>query len=369
MLYCFRMILPGVVAFCMAAAVAPAAPRTLYATPVLSPDRTRSANVQWDDAGFMGVITVRVYDTSGTLMHAVSLPEIDPSPVDLLWIDENWVAVESHLGERATGYFYVDARSGRGYLMEIFALASDEEWEFSVATNDALSSKPVTTVAHGRSSLFPVLLRDAPWESHDYFRPDLPARLASATNAFLEYRKRSGFRQLEVLCEGEVNSELGAVALARFDNCPEVVCFPVSTTVPLEMLSRVQRHPVEIPVLQALERGNETRVRVRWDPSADGSYVVEGVSGWAEDQLTTRVLMRGRFARAQTPLLPAPPAGEETSRPAVLAQEEGAHGDAGKTPAVVAAPEKKTPSRILRKSQRIKNVKATSGSPSSRRRR
>ena len=62
MIRCCRSALHvAVVLLCVACLVSrgDSAPRTLLPEPLRSPDRQFAANVQWDDAGFVGVLSMQ----------------------------------------------------------------------------------------------------------------------------------------------------------------------------------------------------------------------------------------------------------------------------------------------------------------------
>lgn len=295
---------PALILWLTMAANTCAAPHTLFSRPVSSPDRTRMANVQWDDTGFMGRISIQILDAQERLIHNVELPEINPAPSDLLWLDDEWVMVESALGPQASGLFYAHAPSGRGFLLEIVT-RSDAEWDFLVSTNDLVCSASIYNASIGRSCLFPILLHDIPDDASAYFRPPFPAALARASLAFCDYRRESGFLELEIVSDTCVRSDLGALLLARFDQEPELVYYPTGTTIPAEMFSRVQRIPVNDEVRDALECPEDIKVVVRWGEARVGDFVIEGVS--SSSPPTTTTLMRGHLDGISNAPLPPPP--------------------------------------------------------------
>lgn len=287
----------ALVLWLLAAVPVQAAPRTLYNEPIPSPSREHFANAWWDDTGFIGRIGIRVYNTSGTLLHDVELPEIAPALTDLLWINDDWVAAESTLGEQGTGYFYVHVPTGDGFLLEMVTLRADEEWEFSFALNDSVSSAALPNAAVGRFLLFPLLVPDLPTTSTGFFRPEFPPRLAEAANAFRNFRRCSGFRELQILAGPDIHPDQGALLLVRFDEEPRLVHIPMDTTAPARMLSRVRLEPLNEAVLQALECPEDMDLQVRWNDSPSGGYVVEAVTV-REEENTPRSplpLMRGRM--------------------------------------------------------------------------
>ncbi len=303
-----RTILPGAAALgsLLIAAAATGEPRSLYPQPVSSPDRVMSANVSWDDAGFMGRIAVKVYDSAGRQMHEIALPEIDPKPADLIWLDNVWIAVESILGEGGSGYFYVHAPTGQGCLLEMVESNPEGEWAFSICVDDGVSSASVPNASDGRKCLFPVLLPDLPTTTGDFFRPDFPPRLLNAAAAFSEFRRQAGFRKIELLAGPDIREGVGAVALLSFDDAPELVYFPVATTCPLEMFSRVRRKCLNDASLQALASLEPTELDVRWGDRSKDAYVIRAVTGRAQDRPATTTLMRGRFPGVHDEP-PAPP--------------------------------------------------------------
>lgn len=243
---------------------ATAAPQLLHKDPIYSPDRKFRANVEWDDVGFIGLIRMKVHNPSGNELFSVELPEINPSPANLAWIDEDWVACESFLGDKGSAFFYVHVPSRRGYLIEIIAPRPDADWVINYATNDSISTAAIHTVSRDRSSLFPVLLRSLPTDGPDYYTRDFCEQLQEAVDAYSAYRKRENIREIEFLSEADYQTSVGAVVLATVDARPHVVYFPIGTTTPQEMLSRVKRQPLARDVETAFGAVGAPRPAVRW---------------------------------------------------------------------------------------------------------
>src|SRR5688500_14950666 len=62
------------------------APKVLEPAAISSPSRKYKANVEWEDIGFIGVIRMNIFHPNGDPHFSLELPEISPSPANLMWI-------------------------------------------------------------------------------------------------------------------------------------------------------------------------------------------------------------------------------------------------------------------------------------------
>ncbi len=293
-LFCSKLCLWSVV-LCLFHTMGGAAPQLLQKDPVRSPDRKFAANVEWDDVGFIGLLRMIITRPDGGPLFSVELPEINPSPANLAWINNDWVACESFLGDKGSAFFYVHIPTRRGYLVEIIAPRPDADWVVNFATNDAVSTAAIHTISRQRSSLFPILLRGLPTEGADYYLTDFCESLRDTVDAYSNFRKRENFRELEFLSAAYYRTSVGAVVLATLDERPHVVYFPIATTAPKEMLSRVKRHPLPTEVEDAFAQIGAPAPRVRW-VSDSGEYEIYGTN---DDGQSTGPVTRGRFENVQ----------------------------------------------------------------------
>jgi hypothetical protein len=294
-----------------------AKPQTLADKPIDSPTGEFWVNLEWEDVGFIGILRMKVFGRSGELLRTIEVPEISPDPANLSWIDNEWVGCESYLGTNGSGFFYVHAPSGRGYLVEIVASRPREDWVFSVATSDPLSSAAISTISRGRSSLFPILLRNAPENEAEYFMPDFCRQLSVAADAYNDFRRRNHIVEIEFLSDADIRSDLGAVCVASVDDHMEVLYFPAGAPTPQDMLSRAKRQRLPSSVGQLLDAPNAPEPTVRW--LQGGEYVVEGAPADGNPTTTspaTMVLARGKFEGVTDVPMPTPtppPAAKEKS--------------------------------------------------------
>lgn len=249
------------------------APRTLLPEPLRSPDRQFAANVQWDDAGFVGVLSMQVFSGSGKLLRTVEVPEINPSPANLLWLDDEWVACDSFIGHNGSGFFYVHAPTGKGYLLEIVAPSPDTDWIFSAASNDPISSGTVSNISRGRMSLFPIQLRNVPDREAAFFSAEFVREVTVAIETYNAYRKQRGIRHVEILSDADIRTQYGAIFVAQVDGRAEVVYFPAGAETPVEMFNRVKRYPLPANIQAMLKQSPPPDLRARW--LKDGEFVVE----------------------------------------------------------------------------------------------
>ncbi|MGI8908726.1 MAG: hypothetical protein ACR2IE_19820 [Candidatus Sumerlaeaceae bacterium] len=274
--------------------VSPAAatPKVLEPAAIASPGRQHKANVEWEDIGFIGVIRMNLFHPNGDPHFSVELPEINPSPANLIWIDEEWIACESFIGDNGSGFFYVHVPTRRGYLIDIIAPRPDADWVFNFSTTDSVSTAAIRTVSKDRDSLFPILLRDLPTEGPDYFTTEFCNELREAVDGYTAYRKKEILRTVEFLSGVDIRTSAGAITVASFDNVPSVAYFPLGTTTTAEMLQRFQRQPLPDEAQKLLNGVGAPVPRVRWVDDR-GSFRVDAVS--ADDPTSVIELMAARF--------------------------------------------------------------------------
>ena len=298
---------------CLVALVIPSvlfgAARVLETRPVPSPDKRFLANVEWDDVGFIGLLRMRVYLPNGDPYVTVELPEINPSPANLAWLNDEWVSCESFIGDRGSGFFYVHVPSKRAYLIEIVAPKPESDWILSFTTNDSVSSAAIRTISRGRDSLFPILLRDLPTDGADYFDAEFAENLRASVDQFSQYRKQAKFRKFELLSDADIHTSVGAVTVANFDGQADVVYFPAGTTTPLEMLAKVKRQPLSAASQLLINGINPPTPEPRWK-DASGAFQIRGT--YRDESTAPLMLMTGEFLNVSDHPF-TPPVEEETS--------------------------------------------------------
>lgn len=284
-------------------------PKVLKKEPLRSPNGAWAANVEWEDLGFVGLLRTKIYDAAGKLLRSAELPQVDPSPARLIWVDDNWVACESFLGEKTGSFFYTNAPTGKGYLVEIFEPTPDSTWVFTMASNDPISSEPIANVSRGQRSLFPVLLADVPQSEGDFYTPEFISRLVTSIETYNEFRRRNNITRIDLMSDADVRPGLGGVVVASIDGRPQVVYFPTEVSSPRDLLSRVHRQILPDDVAKLLKSPGAPHPRVRWLQGSD--YVVEGLqSDPSTSGTTTSVLARSHFEGLTiTPVQPTPSVG------------------------------------------------------------
>lgn len=273
-----------------------AAPKRFQERALLSPDKQHAANVEWEDVGFVGIIRMKIYDGTGRLQRVAEVPEIDPEPANLVWINNEWVASESFLGERAGGFFYVHAPTGKGYLIEIVEPRPGAHWIFTIASNDAISSAAVANVSRQKTSIFPILLRNVPDSEMGFFAADFVRELTAAVDTYNEFRKQNGVTRIDLLSDSDIRDNLGGIVVAGIDGRAEVIYFPAGARTPQEMLSRVRRQVLPEDVQEMLKQPDAPELRPRW--LEGGEYVVESTTvplGMDPLATSTTVLLRSKF--------------------------------------------------------------------------
>lgn len=274
-----------------------AAPQILEQKPIDSPDKSYSANIEWDDAGFLGRIKMMIYTGGSTPRKSVELPQMKPAPANLTWISENFVGCESFIATEGGSFFYMDVERTRGYIIEMFAPVKDGDWIVSYTTNDDVSSDSISTISAGHSSLFPILLRELPTEGEYYFTPDFVFLLADAVDAFTQWRKEEGFHQLKFLSKPSADPGRGALVLAAFDDEAEIVYYPQGTTTTREMLALTQRHPLPENLQTRLQGIDPPTLKVEWLPDGTDFHIVATDAGTTDTHV--QEVLRGRIEGAK----------------------------------------------------------------------
>lgn len=270
-----------------------AAPQVLESVSLESPDGTYAANVEWDDVGFIGRIKMLIFTTGEKPVYTAELPQMNPAPANLNWIDDKWVACESFFAEQGAAFCYMDASRGKAYLVEILAPQEDADWIISYTTNDAVSSDSIHSISQGQSSKFPILLRDLPEDGNAYLSPDFVVLMADAVDAYTQWRSRQKFTELKFLSEITEDPTLGCLVVADVDNNAELVYFPQGTTTTREMLALTQRKKLPDEIQQIVDGINPPTLKIAWEGIA-GEFSINAVY---EDKNTSQAeLIRGSFA-------------------------------------------------------------------------
>lgn len=266
-----------------------AATRRLLRDNVLSPNRQWSANLEWEDIGFLGILRMKLERADGRTTAAIELPALRPQPSGLQWIGNDWVGCESFIGERAAGFFFVHIPGKRGYLLDIVESEYDQRWIFSFASNDEVSSATIPAASSGRRSLFPVVLDELPADSTGFFTEDFCRRLAQSLDEFHAWRRSSGVSTLELLTEAAVSATSEGLVLAQRDGDFQLVRFSTATTGTAEMLDAAEWQ--SLPTAAAGLVG-ATSGTLHIDYSAPPEFRISVTDSDSGDQ---RVLLSGRL--------------------------------------------------------------------------
>ena len=279
--------------------------------------------------------------------RSATLPEINPAPTDLLWLDDEWFGCQSAIGERGSGFFYMHAPTAQAYLLEVVAPEGGGGWLATLTWDDGRSSAAMPLAGRGREALFPALLRELPEIESEYFRPEFAVRVARAARAVSAWRAATGWRELEVLGAVEVSPEQGALAPVRMDGRPFVAWFPLGTTGTAEMLARTRLTPFDEAAARALAAAEPApELAARWTDGAGGFAVLAlpgaGMGAGPGPGGTTATLMTGRVEGAvdTPPPPPEPPVTAErvpsvaelsavATSATVASRSTGAEGTAG----------------------------------------
>ena len=271
-----------------------AAPRTLLPEPKPSPNGALAANVQWDEAGFVGLLSMRIFNNTGKLLRSVDVPEINPSPANLLWLDDEWVACDSFIGHNGSGFYYVHAPTGKGYLLEIVAPDPRTDWIFTAASSDSVSSASIANISRGRTSLFPILLRTVPDNEAGFFMADFVREVAVSIETYNAYRKQRGITRIEILSDADIETSHGAIFVAQVDGRAEVIYFPAGAESAVDMFNRVKRYPLPANIQSLLKESPPPDLRVKW--RGEGKFIVQSFAA-TQDGLTSspKTVAQGRL--------------------------------------------------------------------------
>lgn len=297
------ILLPLVLTWWFCSAAATGAPQILESTPVVSPNAKKSANVQWDDAGFIGRIRMMVYDSSDRLKSAVELPQMKPAPANLNWINDTWVACESFVAEQGAAFFYMDVEREKGYVIEILAPEEKGDWLISFTTNDAISSDSIHTLSKGHSAIFPILMRDLPDQGLPYLTPDFAVLLSDAVDAYTQWRAKQGFKEIKFLSPLAEEASLGRLIVADLDGKAELLYFPQGTTTTREMLAVTQRKPLPDSAQKIIYGIDPPNLKVEW-LGASGEFHI--ITSRDEGNTSTTELVNGRFEGAKDSVYAGP---------------------------------------------------------------
>lgn len=295
-------------AACLAGPAASFGAERLLTVPEASPSGKMSANVEWESLGQVGVVRVLLYEGADKLVGKVEVPQVRPNPGELRWIDDAWVVCESFLGDRASGFLYVEAKSRRAYLLEIYAFQVGAPWHFDVAYQDAQTSLAVSCASAGRACFFPIHLREAPLGEEDYFTAEFRRRFTSAVDEFLAWKRTQGIRSLEIVGSPAIRSGVGGLAICLIDGRPELVYFPLYAASTADMLARVRRLNLDGAVSRAVLTTSRN-LRVTWETT--GTYAIRMVPA-RQDASTTGIrqgqewVLQGTIPRAGEPPVTIP---------------------------------------------------------------
>jgi hypothetical protein len=320
----------------LAASPVSALPSRLTEEPVSSPDKAHRASVEWEDVGYMGLLRMRVFDRTGNPKSIVEVPQLKPEPISLIWLNNDWVGSETFVGERGGGFFYVNAPEGRGFLLEILEPRPNADWLFTLTSSEAQSSRPITMLSRGTSSLFPIVMREAPRSQSEYLSVPFVEQLANSLNAYREFRRVNKVQSIDALTGADIRPGRGAIFLARVDDHSEVIYFPLSPATTSEVLARVQRHTVTPEAQKQIDSAERSELRVRWLEGDEFEIDLQPLAGGPNTTSGT-VLMRGRFPGAsdvppdaETTATAAPEGEKQTPTPRPTSRAEDAK--AARTP-------------------------------------
>ncbi|MGC8739885.1 MAG: hypothetical protein ACP5QZ_12690 [Candidatus Sumerlaeaceae bacterium] len=254
----------------------------LLPKPERSPDGKLGANVEWETLGQVGVLRIKIFDANDRVVGSIEVPQVRPDPADLTWLDQRWVMCESFLGERASGFYYVDALSMRGYLLEIYALQGKPNWDFDVTYADRETSFSVSNVSIGRTCLFPVVLGALPVQEDQYFRLEFCQRFVAAVDAYRLWLREEKWRTFDVFGEAAIRSGTGGLALCSHDGQLALVYFSLRAEEPLKILKAARLLPLPAELAAKLA-SDKTNVVVAWEEN--GRFTVRRRT--AGDLLTT----------------------------------------------------------------------------------
>lgn len=231
--------------------------------PEPSPTNEYAANVEWESLGQVGVLRMVIYGKDKRVRGSVEVPQVRPDPADLTWLNDRWVMCESFLGERASGFFYVDAKELKGYLLEIFAVRPSGTWEFDVTYADRETSMTVSPVSSGRCCLFPVVLGPVPETEDEYFSADFCDRFVRAVQAYYNWRRNQNIETLDFVGEAALRPGTGGLIASLVNKEPAVVWFPLSSSPPGDVLKLSRIHRID-PALRGELLVHREQIRTVW---------------------------------------------------------------------------------------------------------
>jgi hypothetical protein len=223
---------------------AQAVPQQLFDSFLSSPSGRFRANLEWETAGQVGVLRARIVRADKTPHAIIEVPEIRPNPGELRWLDDRWLVAESFLGQHAAGFFYVDAERKRGLLLEIYAVKKGTVWQFDVAYSDCETTFTCSNISLGRTSFFPILIRDAPPRENDYFSSAMCAQLFNGIEAFLAWKQKQRITSFELIGTPAVQPGAGGLTPCMVNGSLELVYFPLSAKSSQELFLRTRRIPL-----------------------------------------------------------------------------------------------------------------------------
>lgn len=232
------------------------------------PDGKLAANVEWETLGQVGVLRMKIFDASARSVGKVEVPQVRPEPADLTWLDNRWVMCESFMGERASGFFYVDAQSLRGYLLEIYSVKGQGSWEFDVSYSDRDSSFSVSNASIGRTCLFPIVLGPVPNREEEYFRVEFCQRFTAAVDAFRSWMQEKKWQTFDVIGQPAIREGTGGLALCSHDEKLALVYFSLRADSPQNILRTARFLPLPPEVVTRLS-ADKTNVVLSWGEKGD----------------------------------------------------------------------------------------------------
>lgn len=235
----------------------------LLPQPEPSPTGQYAANVEWESLGQVGVLRMVIYGKDKRVRGSVEVPQVRPDPADLTWLNDKWVMCESFLGERASGFFYVDAKELKGYLLEIFAVRASGTWEFDVTYADRQTSMTVSPVSSGRCCLFPVVLGPLPETEDEYFTLAFCERFVGAVQAYREWRRKQNIETLDFVGEVALRPGTGGLIACLVNKEPSVIWFPLSSLSSEQVLKLSRIHRID-PALRSEFLANRELIRTEW---------------------------------------------------------------------------------------------------------
>lgn len=259
-----------------------------------SPEKSLSANVEWDDVGFLGRIGMTIYDPEGNPKFKTMLPQIKPSPANLTWINEDWVVCESILGEKGSAFYYTHIPSKKAYLIEIFAPEKSQSWMINFSSTHHETTRTLPVLTNGRNALFPILLRELPEDGIDYFTPEFALLLEDAVNSFNDWAKKNKLIKFDFLPVQDYHQDIGSIMLTLWDDKPAVTYFPGGTTTTREMLAESQIHFLPKEISGAIKTWELNNVSLKWKGTT-GEFVLAADEKFSSNSVAAKPFYQGSF--------------------------------------------------------------------------